>query len=196
MTLPQAERFDLEYVNGTPWSACNWYKGGYRCVIQVNTDLPIAIDRAIDLACHEGNPGHHGYNATWKPHEKSFSLGHLTQLIARMPGWFTQMLRETSLDLGAATGYTIEKTETLLADFDRNVKDARAAIASTRDADFTVPWSLTHGDRVLMTLPRAAVVRQTMSHLVHHRGQLSVYLRLVDVPLPSIYGPTADEQWG
>ena len=63
MTLPQAERFDLEYVNGTPWSACNWYKGGYRSVIQVNTDLPIAIDRAIDLACHEGYPGHHVYNA-------------------------------------------------------------------------------------------------------------------------------------
>ncbi|HEX7049969.1 MAG TPA: DinB family protein [Longimicrobiales bacterium] len=70
------------------------------------------------------------------------------------------------------------------------------ALASAGDADFAVPWSLTHGDRVLMTLPRGAVVRQTINHLIHHRGQLSVYLRLNDVPLPPIYGPTADEGWG
>lgn len=134
--------------------------------------------------------------AEWKPHVKSFSLGHLTQLIARMPGWFTQMLTETSLDLSKGAPYTTETTDTLLGEFDRNVKEARAAIAATTDEGFTVPWSLTHGSHVLMTLPRAAVVRQTISHLVHHRGQLSVYLRLVDVPLPSIYGPTADEKWG
>jgi uncharacterized damage-inducible protein DinB len=127
-----------------------------------------------------------GEKAEWKPHAKSFSLGHLTQLVARMPGWFTQMLTQTSLDLAAGTPYTIETTATLLADFDRNVKEARAAIAASTDADFNVTWSLRHGDRVFMTLPRAVVVRQTMNHLVHHRGQLSVYLRLVDVPLPSI----------
>jgi len=69
----------------------------------------------------------------------------------------------------------------------------RAALAASKDADYQVPWSLKHGDRVLMTLPRGAVVRQTINHLVHHRGQLTVYLRLLEVPVPSIYGPTADE---
>lgn len=131
---------------------------------------------------------------TWKPHQKSFPLGHLAQLVAAMPGWLTNAIRETSLNLGNFPGYTYEKTETLLGVFDENVKEARQAIASSSDADYTVPWSLMFGDQVLFTLPRAAVVRQTISHLVHHRGQLTVYLRLLDVPIPSIYGPTADEK--
>jgi uncharacterized damage-inducible protein DinB len=133
--------------------------------------------------------------ATWKPHEKSFSLGHLAQLVARMPGWNTQAMNATELDLASFTGYSHEKTATLLVEFDRNVREARAALAAASDDDFQVPWSLKAGDRVFMTLPRGAVVRQNINHLIHHRGQLSVYLRLVDVPLPSIYGPTADEKW-
>lgn len=133
--------------------------------------------------------------ATWKPHVKSFPMGHLAQLVALMPGWLAHTMRETSLDLGGSPGYTFEKTETLLAEFDRNVKEARAALAQARDEDYFVSWSLTSGDRTLMTMPRVAVMRQTINHLVHHRGRLSVYLRLVDVPLPSIYGPTADEKW-
>jgi uncharacterized damage-inducible protein DinB len=131
----------------------------------------------------------------WKPHEKSFSLGHLAQLVSWMPGWITQILRDTRLDLSAAPNYSHEPTEVLLAGFDRNVREAREALAAASDADFAVAWSLTMGERVLMTLPRVAVVRQTINHLVHHRGQLTVYLRLVDVPIPSIYGPTADEKW-
>ena len=69
-----------------------------------------------------------------------------------------------------------------------------AAIAGSKDSDYKVNWSLKFGDRVVMTLPRADVVRQHINHLIHHRGQLTVYLRLVDVPVPSIYGPTADER--
>src|SRR5690606_3070737 len=80
----------------------------------------------------------------------------------------------------------------LVAEFDRNVREAREALAAATDEDFAVQWSLTHGDRVLMTLSRREIVRQNINHLVHHRGQLSVYLRLLDVPLPPIYGPTAD----
>ncbi len=133
--------------------------------------------------------------AAWKPHVKSFPLGHLAQLVALMPGWLAHTMRETALDLNDFPGYSLETTETLLADFDRNVKDARAALAGARDEDFLVPWSLKAGDRTLFTLPRVAIMRQNINHLVHHRGQLSVYLRLLDVPLPSIYGPTADEKW-
>ncbi|HEX6066092.1 MAG TPA: DinB family protein [Longimicrobiales bacterium] len=132
----------------------------------------------------------------WKPHPKSFSLAHLTQLVAGMPGWITNMLQETSLDLGRQGGYSTETTETLLGVFDKNVREARAAIEATQDRDVLVDWSLRHGDNVLFTAPRKVVIRQTMSHLSHHRGQLTVYLRLLDVPVPSIYGPTADEGWG
>lgn len=129
----------------------------------------------------------------WKPHPKSFSLGHLTQLVAGMPGWITNAVTETQLDLARYPGYSYEKTETLLESFDKHVREARRAIASAKDADFNVIWSLKHGDRVLFSMPRGPVVRQTINHLVHHRGQLTVYLRLIDVPVPSIYGPTADE---
>ena len=130
----------------------------------------------------------------WKPHQKSFPLGHLAQLVAMMPGWITNAVLETELNLGAYSGYTYEKTEDLLKVFDKNVKEARKAIASSKDADYTVPWSLKHGDRVIFTMARGPVVRTHINHLIHHRGQLTVYLRLVDVPIPSIYGPTADEK--
>jgi uncharacterized damage-inducible protein DinB len=130
----------------------------------------------------------------WKPHPKSFSLGHLAQLVAGMPGWITSTLKDDALDLGRFKGYSYESTETLLDMFDRNVAAARDAIANAKDTEHGKPWSLKHGDRVLFTLPKGAVVRQNISHLVHHRGQLTVYLRLLDVPVPSIYGPTADER--
>ena len=132
----------------------------------------------------------------WKPHEKSFSLGHLAQLVSWMPGWITNTLTSDSLDIGGQSGYSYEKTETILDVFDRNVREAREAIAAATDADMAKPWSLKMGDKVLMTAPRGVTARQHLNHLVHHRGQLSVYLRLLDIPVPSIYGPTADEPWG
>jgi uncharacterized damage-inducible protein DinB len=131
--------------------------------------------------------------AEWKPHPKSFALGHLTQLVAGMPGWITNAIRETKLDLSKGPGYSYEKTEKLLQVFDRNVASARDALRSAKDADFDVQWQLTMGERVLLTASRAEIVRQDINHLVHHRGQLTVYLRLLNVPVPSIYGPTADE---
>jgi uncharacterized damage-inducible protein DinB len=131
----------------------------------------------------------------WKPHAKSFSLGHLTQLVATMPGWFPNMLRETALDLRAAPPYSLQTTDALLAAFDRSVSESRAALAAVTDEDMAASWSLKLGDQVLLTMPRRDVVRQTINHIVHHRGQLTVYLRLLDVPVPSVYGPTADEPW-
>jgi uncharacterized damage-inducible protein DinB len=131
----------------------------------------------------------------WKPHQKSFSVAHLAQLLAWMPGWIATTLTGTELDLGGGGGYSNESTRDLLALFDENVKEARAAIAASEDADFQVPWSLKVGGQVVFTLPRSVVVRQHISHLSHHRGQMTVYLRLLDVPVPSIYGPTADEGW-
>lgn len=137
-----------------------------------------------------------GDKGTWKPHEKSFSIGHLAQLVAWMPGWITNTLTSDKLDLTQAGKYTYEKTEALLEIFDKNVREARKALEAAADSDFGKPWSLTMGDKVLMTMPRGATTRQHINHLVHHRGQLSVYLRLLDIPVPSMYGPTADEPWG
>jgi uncharacterized damage-inducible protein DinB len=131
----------------------------------------------------------------WKPHPKSFPLGHLAQLVATMPGWLTRTVRGTEIDLSKSSGYTFEKTDTLLAQFDRHVREAREALASAKDEDFDVMWSLRHGERTLFSAPRGPVVRSHINHLVHHRGQLTVYLRLLDVPIPGMYGPTADEAW-
>jgi uncharacterized damage-inducible protein DinB len=130
----------------------------------------------------------------WKPHPKSFSLGHLTQLVCWMPGWITNTLRETELNLVGTSPYSYEKTEDLVAMLDKNIKEARVAIAASKDDDYKVDWSLKFGDRVVFTQPRAEVVRTHINHLIHHRGQLTVYLRLLDVPLPAIYGPSADER--
>lgn len=132
---------------------------------------------------------------TWKPHEKSFALGHLAQLVAWMPGWITRTLREPHIDLAGGAGYSFEPTAKLLAMFDENVAAARQALTEVTGPALAEPWHLKMGDQVLFTAPRGETVRQHLNHLIHHRGQLTVYLRLVDVPLPSIYGPTADEKW-
>ena len=136
--------------------------------------------------------------ADWKPHPKSMSLGHLASHIASMPGWVDQILTQPELDFATPAGATLatpkfESTRALVEMFDRNVKAARARISGTSDADMGIAWALRNGEHRIMSMPRAAVLRSfIMSHVIHHRGQLSVYLRLRDVPLPSIYGPTAD----
>ena len=135
-------------------------------------------------------------NPDWKPHPKSFSIAHLAQLIAWLPGWIAQTLSSTELDLAEGAGYSNERTETLLRLFDEAVRKSREAIATAKQSDYDVPWSLKMRGNVLFTAPRGEVVRQHISHLSHHRGQMTVYLRLLDVPVPSIYGPTADEKWG
>ena len=131
----------------------------------------------------------------WKPHVKSFALGHLAQLVAWMPGWISRTLWEPHIDLAGGAGYSLETTETLLALFDENVAGAREALASVTGKALEEPWSLKMGEQVLFTTPRGETVRGHRNHLIHPRGQLTVYLRLVDVPLPQIYGPTADEKW-
>jgi uncharacterized damage-inducible protein DinB len=132
--------------------------------------------------------------ADWKPHPKSFSLAHLAQLVSWMPGGIATAIQLPELDLSGAGGYSNQSTQTLLGTFDKGVRTSRDALAGAADSDFELPWVLKYHGQVLMTSTRGATVRQTISHLVHHRGQLTVYLRLLDVPIPSIYGPTADER--
>ena len=131
----------------------------------------------------------------WKPHEKSFSLEHLAQLVAWIPGWIATSLRQPHIDLAQAGGYSSETTEALLRLFDQNTQEARKALTEVTGPELNAEWSLKRGEQVLFSAPRGEVVRQHLSHLIHHRGQLTVYLRLLNVPLPQIYGPTADEAW-
>jgi uncharacterized damage-inducible protein DinB len=136
----------------------------------------------------------------WKPHPKSFPLAHLAQLVARIPGWAPMMMQRTELDIMPANGpqfagYSIEKTATLLAEFDSNAAAARAALAAASDEDFNVPWTLKKTGAVVMTAPRYQMLRSmVLNHIVHHRAQLGLYLRMIDEKVPQMYGPTADER--
>ena len=138
-------------------------------------------------------------HADWKPHAKSMTLGGLAVHIAEVPSWITSTLARTELDLNPPGGpaYVSPKFQSvpaLLALFDDHVKRGRAAIVAASDKDFMVPWSLKSGGTVFFTMPRIAVIRSfVMNHMIHHRGQFTVYLRLKDVAVPSSYGPTADE---
>ena len=131
----------------------------------------------------------------WKPHEKSMSAGRLASHIAEMPAWATTSISQDSLDLaGGYQPYEAGSRAELLALFDKNASAARASIAGCNDETFMKNWSLKRGDQTLMTMPKIAVLRNfVMNHLIHHRAQLGVYLRLNDIPVPSIYGPSADE---
>ena len=132
----------------------------------------------------------------WKPHEKSMSFGGLATHLSNLPNWGAMILNEAGFDLADAPPNQEEKTSRadILAAFDAAAAHARGAISKT-DAELLAPWSLKRGGQQLFTMPRATAFRTfVLYHLVHHRGQLSVYLRLNDIPVPAIYGPTADER--
>jgi uncharacterized damage-inducible protein DinB len=135
----------------------------------------------------------------WKPHEKSMTMARLASHLAEIPTWAAATVDLDTLDLAppGAPPYqpSVQKSrEEVLAEFDKNRDAGRAAIAKAGDDHLLKPWSLLVGGKVIFTLPRIAVLRSfVMSHTIHHRAQLGVYLRLNDIPVPSIYGPSADE---
>jgi uncharacterized damage-inducible protein DinB len=135
----------------------------------------------------------------WKPHEKSMPMGNLAVHLATLPGWTVTTLTQDSLDLAPEGGEPFKlpeakTTEEVLGIFDTQVAAARAAVAEATDEQLMKPWSLLMTGKTIFTLPRAAVLRSfVMSHSIHHRAQLGVYLRLNDIAVPSIYGPSADE---
>ena len=131
----------------------------------------------------------------WKPHAKSYSLGALATHVATIPTWGGMTLNRTEFDIGGAPWQpaTPSKSE-LLSTFDKNAASTRSALAGKRDVQMMEPWTLKRDDRTIFSMPKVTVWRSfVLNHLVHHRGQLSVYLRILDVPIPSIYGPSADE---
>jgi uncharacterized damage-inducible protein DinB len=134
---------------------------------------------------------------TWKPHEKSMTLGMLATHIAEIPGWITSTLQSEELDLGNWKREIPEfkDAEELVHFHDQNVAAALAALSGASDEMMRADWTMRHGSQVLVKMARIGVIRGlAMNHMIHHRGQLSVYLRLLDVPIPGMYGPSADER--
>ena len=135
----------------------------------------------------------------WKPHPKSMPLGDLSTLVAGMPGGVALAIEQDQLDLNPPGGppptpQVVSTTADLLRTCDEAVAKSRAALAKTTDEHLLTTWKLLVAGQVVLEQPRHVVIADAFTHLAHHRGQLTVYLRLNDVPVPSIYGPTADDK--
>jgi len=135
----------------------------------------------------------------WKPHEKSMTMGRLATHLAELPGWALNAIEKDSLDLAPPGGpayqpLTASSRKEILAMFDNNVAAARVAISRVSDDHLSQTWTLLFGGNKVFSRPRIAVLRNAvLNHSIHHRAQLGVYLRLNNLPVPSIYGPSADE---
>ena len=131
---------------------------------------------------------------TWRPHPKSMSLGHLAKHIAMLPAAITELVSEKTREVPNVPPQETASRAELLAALDRSVEAAVAKLKGWGDAELAEPWTLTRNGTTVIELPRAGMLRTVLlNHWYHHRGQLTVYLRLLDVPLPGIYGPTADD---
>ena len=136
---------------------------------------------------------------SWKPHMKSMELGRLSTHLAEIPSWILHAFESDNFDVNPPGGRKYQQpqitTQKQLLDlFDKNVASGHAKLAAATDEQFRHPWSLLNGGRTVFTVPRVAVFRDmVMNHMIHHRAQLGVYLRLNDVPVPATYGPSADE---
>ena len=132
----------------------------------------------------------------WKPHEKSMTFGRLASHVAEMHGWTKPTVEQPELDFAKMDYKPFEPktTEELVKHFEKNYNEAIEALKGASDEIWFEPWSLRNGEQIYLTMPKVVIMRSlVLNHIVHHRGQLSVYLRLNDIPVPSMYGPSADE---
>jgi uncharacterized damage-inducible protein DinB len=134
----------------------------------------------------------------WKPHAKSMSFGRLASHIAEIPGWVVSAIEQDVFAItGSFTAYEAKSSEDLVKMFDDNLAAARASLKKSDNAHLAQQWKMTVNGNVFVDMPRSAVIRMwVLNHMVHHRGQLSVYLRQNDLPVPAMYGASADEQPG
>jgi len=135
----------------------------------------------------------------WKPHDKSMIFGYLAHMVATMPSWVAMGITRDELDVAPASGSAMnrEKLETsdaLLSALDKSAAEARAALAGTTDEFLMTSWKLLAGGHVVMDTPRWEMIQDTINHWAHHRGQMTVYLRLMGAKVPAIYGPSADDK--
>ena len=131
----------------------------------------------------------------WKPHEKNMSMKELSVHIAEIPGWIETALSTDVMDF--ADGYeptSVENYKDLLELLEESVEKSKKALNAAHEDDLLPDWTMRNGDQVLMVMPKHEVIRHSLNQLTHHRAQLGVYLRLLDIPIPGSYGPSADEQ--
>jgi len=131
---------------------------------------------------------------TWKPHEKSMPMGYLASLGAEIPKWITSMIQGNEIDFATWEKYTPTTTADLVKRFDVNLVAAKTALANVSDDDLQELFYLKNSGQVLMSTPKVDSISSSLNHWVHHRGQLTVYLRLNNIAVPSIYGPSADDK--
>lgn len=130
----------------------------------------------------------------WRPHEKSMPLGYLSVLVAEIPLWIATMVEDNEIDFATFRHISPADTEELVAHFDQNVAAAKAALAAVKDGDLEAPFYLKSNGQIVFQSSKRESLESTINHLVHHRGQLTVYMRLNDIAVPSIYGPSADSR--
>jgi uncharacterized damage-inducible protein DinB len=130
----------------------------------------------------------------WKPHEKSMTMGYLALLVAEIPKWITYMIERSEIDFATYDHFKPTNTAELVSHFDENLHGAKNALATVSNEALTELFYLKNNGQVVFSSPKKANIESTVNHLVHHRGQLTVYMRLNDIPVPSIYGPSADDR--
>ena len=130
----------------------------------------------------------------YKPHEKSMELGYLALLVADIPRWIMNMVENAGIDLATYNRFELSTSAALLKYFDDNIAGAKRTLDKTSNKDFNSKFELKVAGKVVMSSTKKESVQQAINHWVHHRGQLTVYMRLNDIPVPSIYGPSADEK--
>jgi uncharacterized damage-inducible protein DinB len=130
----------------------------------------------------------------WKPHEKSMTLGYLTLLVAEIPRWIAVMIEKREIDFQTFTHVQPKTTDEMVRHFDDNVNSANQAFQALTMEDLSKPFVLKNGDQIYISSPLDENISSTLNHWVHHRGQLTVYMRLNDIAVPSIYGPSADDK--
>ena len=156
------------------------------------------LDREVDRsrrALEEVPEGKHD----WKPHEKSMIFGYLADMVATIPTWITMIVKQDELDVAPPAGQQHPRTpknssREYIDALDKAAADARDALAGTTDEDLRTPWRLLARGQVVMELPRHEMIRDTINHWAHHRGQMTVYLRLMGAKVPALYGPSADDK--
>lgn len=131
---------------------------------------------------------------SWKPHEKSMAMGYLALLVAEIPKWITYTIEKSEIDFVTFQHFQPKTTAELVNHFEENMIGARSALKHASDESFSGMFNLKNKGQVLFSSPKGDTVGSSINHLVHHRGQLTVYMRLNNIPVPSIYGPSADEK--
>ena len=166
--------------------------------MQLTDLLLLELDREFDRSKRALEQVPEG-KGDWKPHERSMPFGYLAQLVALIPSWVAKAIELNELDIAPPDGpkyqpKPMNSPGELVAGLEESIAEARAALRKTNDEFLTTPWKLLVGGKVVMEQPRHVIIRDALNHAAHHRGQLTVYLRLLGATVPALYGPSADDR--